>query len=1293
MAFINLLDAQIQAVQQVIARKPLDVQLADTTDPTQQNILKSQIRQIQWALTQANNFIIEGGLLPLAYDINTSFDNNGDVITPWNNENIIPGTHTYVIVSSTPSSQQELLVLNADNVAQLNTLIYESQVLLAKNQNIVHDAYALPDSDPSKSQKLTTAQANVIALQKQIISLTNQLQVLQGQSLVLPSQQASVSGDAFSLGIRQSLQTILNNKISYVPSSSDVDAVMGMRRRVLDAYYTATTDVDRQAAQQRIDTTVAALAPNIPVSRGEMSGSDLFIDTIVFSIGDLNEELKPKQITLDEAFISLQLATISGSSADISAAQLVYDVANADYNVTLDEIRKKYEALLGFHNSFGASAAFPGSLDIQQYTPKPNPSYYGEGAYPLVWDTKEKQFVSPDQAKGDPGRYISTTYTNQAPNAKQSDNERMQSILSQKYLTTAQQAADFNYQRSTQDAIFQNQNRTTIIAGQQQDLTKLQSEFEARKADPKTPITDTEFLQYQTKINTLQADITTNKNVIAQNNSIINAAQEQRLQDSNPTILWDKVQSDVAVSVGASTSVAAVQPNALQEAQNTASKFYDAEAERQIAQRQYNTAEGLTNTSQQAAIAEATARGVTDPTDPANWNAALKADYETKRGLQLQAKDTLYTANSTFADATVQANNIVQSALADPTNSGKQLLLKQSGLTPFDIQKAQLVTSPDNITNSRDALIDSTTKQYMQQRDADLNSAQIGLQSAIGLAAQHAGSSDPSKWSDADKAVVDAANAKVAQAQQASANSATDAAAHVDAIIQAAQKEQTGNKFSNTGFEGINNSAPFYMQFPTLNSITDFRLKNGIDPYGNKSPDEIARDAVVFKIFETVPTVDRAESVSLDNGGKYITNIPGQTNINTIGSFTIYPAHEDKTGDWLMQSHKHSYSNAEGGITSLINTGLEALGSAESALQLVNAGLGAAATGRLKGNDPAGNVYKRKVDVLDYYQDTEKQSIPIRFNLFTKNNFLNDVYRPIMFLTALGYPKRALKGDLGDITGDTLKKTIQLLKSNENSSYAKFLLEAIGKLAGTDDTNSTVSAVNGLADNVSSFVNNLESAVGSFGGIGPYRYFISKRPEYLTVRHASGLFYFPIAYINTFTYRFKGPWYNFDGKPLAETKDLDALISTQIKQLVPPSSKTFKETVNGIFTNTAQGIQDAFRAPPKAPPTPPKAASRPGGTPGGLLSMSQQDLAFIHQSGLPFAYPSWAECEITITNAVPFFRDDFMALYYASQKGGNDLVSITQQMTLQQQFASGGRKTIDNQADTAFNSKNPRNGK
>ena len=55
----------------------------------------------------------------------------------------------------------------------------------------------------------------------------------------------------------------------------------------------------------------------------------------------------------------------------------------------------------------------------------------------------------------------------------------------------------------------------------------------------------------------------------------------------------------------------------------------------------------------------------------------------------------------------------------------------------------------------------------------------------------------------------------------------------------------------------------------------------------------------------------------------------------------------------------------------------------------------------------------------------------------------------------------------------------------------------------------------------------------------PFRYFISQRPEYLSVRHASGLYYYPLIYIEKVSYNFKGPWYNFKGELSKFACDLD----------------------------------------------------------------------------------------------------------------------------------------------------------
>lgn len=177
----------------------------------------------------------------------------------------------------------------------------------------------------------------------------------------------------------------------------------------------------------------------------------------------------------------------------------------------------------------------------------------------------------------------------------------------------------------------------------------------------------------------------------------------------------------------------------------------------------------------------------------------------------------------------------------------------------------------------------------------------------------------------------------------------------------------------------------------------------------------------------------------------------------------------------------------------------------------------------------------------------------------------------------------------------------------------------------------------------------------------------------MSVRHVSGLFNFPITNITNFKYTFKGPWYNYDGNPLATAgNELSEMISQKIKNFSPDPNKPLSDRLGQIFDNFKKEASEAIN-PPK------ENSSRPTGTPGSLLYKINQDNIRIKSNAQKMqAYPSFATCVLTIKSAVPSFRDDFMSLYNASNISPEELVTVTQKNNGDERFF-GGRKAMDNQ--------------
>lgn len=393
----------------------------------------------------------------------------------------------------------------------------------------------------------------------------------------------------------------------------------------------------------------------------------------------------------------------------------------------------------------------------------------------------------------------------------------------------------------------------------------------------------------------------------------------------------------------------------------------------------------------------------------------------------------------------------------------------------------------------------------------------------------------------------------------------------LDARSTASSNKIVIDAFSNRG------SPPFYLQMPTLKAISSFHLRNGFSPYGSQSPTEVARDALHFNIFEGA--LGSMETVDVPNTNLK-TSIMSNGPETTMGSFTIYP----NDPDWLSLSHNHSYSD-ENPIASAINP----------ILQFVNTGANLLKTaGNLSSSGPTSARTTRRLDFIDQYQNTEKLNITVPFVLFTKGDFVNDIYAPIMFLTALSYPSRLYKSDLGD---DATRS-----------------VEAVRRLASNVQNETGKKALDGVADfteGAGEVAASTENLLLDYSNTGAFRYVITQRPEYMSVRHASGLFFFKLAVITSFSYNFKGPWINSDGEII---DNLDS------------NAKNIREVTsaaNALFNRNNTGRRK-----------------------------------------MPFAFPSIAECSVTIKSVEPLFRQDWLSLLNgAAGADGSGLVRVSEQNT------------------------------
>jgi hypothetical protein len=425
--------------------------------------------------------------------------------------------------------------------------------------------------------------------------------------------------------------------------------------------------------------------------------------------------------------------------------------------------------------------------------------------------------------------------------------------------------------------------------------------------------------------------------------------------------------------------------------------------------------------------------------------------------------------------------------------------------------------------------------------------------------------------------------------------------------------------FANSNKQLVNalfrgeSQAPFYLQFPTLETITDFRLRNGFSPFNTaQSPVEVARDAIHVNIF-----AGALGDTSIEQVGDLKLLLAQSSANTTLGTFTIYP----NDMDWLQFNHQHQYSD-DFPLKNTANNVIKRGTSFVNGLKVFeNLRRGETVT-----QDAASARVLGRFDYIDQYESTNKLNIDVPFVLFTKGNFIRDIFRPIMFLTALSYPKRILnvKDQLGEnrglqaipiknalVAGESyLSKALDFFnpnqpgvadsKENKTQKFAERLGEQLGE-TGSD-------AAQFLVDNLN---------------LGALRFIIAQRPEYLSVRHASGLFFFKLAVIENFSYHFKGPWINSVGEVVDDVERAQRVFGGFLKNL----------NLNEY-----------------------------------LLKIKER------QVKMPYAFPSIAECRVSFKSVEPLFREDWLALLQgASDFSGRGLVRVSEQATRSFRAADGSK--------------------
>lgn len=165
-------------------------------------------------------------------------------------------------------------------------------------------------------------------------------------------------------------------------------------------------------------------------------------------------------------------------------------------------------------------------------------------------------------------------------------------------------------------------------------------------------------------------------------------------------------------------------------------------------------------------------------------------------------------------------------------------------------------------------------------------------------------------------------------------------------------------------------------------------------------------------------------------------------------------------------------------VNEVLDTGSIVLTSATNAAQL-------APGGQSNFQSPVSH----KTDFQQTYEKSNHPEVQLDFQLFTNNDFINDIYAPLMTLVSYTYPKRINSKDTPQ-TGGVLEQTI-----NQAQTVAE-------KTAGE---------------------------LKEFVSISARQY--SLRPPCLfNIYHQSGLYTYSNCFCTNVSVNYDGPWYNADGQ-------------------------------------------------------------------------------------------------------------------------------------------------------------------
>ena len=202
--------------------------------------------------------------------------------------------------------------------------------------------------------------------------------------------------------------------------------------------------------------------------------------------------------------------------------------------------------------------------------------------------------------------------------------------------------------------------------------------------------------------------------------------------------------------------------------------------------------------------------------------------------------------------------------------------------------------------------------------------------------------------------------------------------------------------------------------------------------------------------------------------------------------------------DWMKFGFSHEWGEGDGIMSKILDTVAGLLDSASGIINTVQ--------------NVAGDTQPRRkitLDKQDTYNKTDKVSFKIPFILFssgkgTESNpidqWVKDVYAPLITITAWSHPKRVLSVVGNDKDGKPID-----VRTGDNPNSVSTQVGANSAEKKEDP---------GLQ----------EQALQLLSSYPGMRVAISEPPSYVRVRHSSGFFEYNVCAITNFSYSFRGPW-------------------------------------------------------------------------------------------------------------------------------------------------------------------------